>query len=74
MSDGDKKLQDFYNEAFALACTQEPSLVAGVFMAQALRLYKSFLSEDEYNGMVDTISDNRAKIKPFEEMKKHRLH
>jgi hypothetical protein len=43
-------------------------------MAQALRLYKSFLNEDEYNGMVDTISDNREKIKPFEEMKKHRLH
>lgn len=74
MSESDKKLQDFYNQAFALATTEEPSLVAGVYVAQAMRLYKTVLTDEEFNRMVDTISDNRENIKPFEEIKTHRLH
>ena len=61
----DEKLKNFYDKAFTLACEVEPELVAGVYMAQALRFYKSFLNDIEYNDMVDTISESRDKIKPF---------
>ena len=70
----DKRLKTFYDKAFKLACQEQPQLVAGVFMAQALRLYKSFLDNDEYNNMVDTISESRDKIEPFLNLKKETLH
>tara|TARA_B100000959_G_scaffold259820_1_gene295751 strand:+ start:1385 stop:1654 length:270 start_codon:yes stop_codon:yes gene_type:complete len=74
MPDNDKKLKEFYDKAFKLACEEEPQMVAGVFMAQALRLYKSFLDNEEYNNMVDTISESRDKIQPFLDLKKETLH
>jgi hypothetical protein len=40
--------------------------VASVMMAQALSIYKTVLSENDYNTIVDNMSDNRAKIKKFE--------
>ena len=40
--------------------------VASVMMAQALSIYKTVLSENDYNAIVDNMSDNRAKIKKFE--------
>ena len=43
-------------------------------MAQALRLYKSFLDNEGYNNMVDTISESRDKIQPFLDLKKETLH
>ena len=70
----DKRLKTFYDKAFKLACQEQPQLVAGVFMAQALRLYKSFLDNDEYNNMVDTISESRDSIEPFLNLKKETLH
>ena len=70
----DKRLKTFYDKAFKLACQEQPQLVAGVFMALALRLYKSFLDNDEYNNMVDTISESRDSIEPFLNLKKETLH
>jgi 5-bromo-4-chloroindolyl phosphate hydrolysis protein len=40
--------------------------VAAIMMAQALTIYKSALSEDEYNAIVDNISNSRDKVKRFE--------
>ena len=40
--------------------------VAAIMMAQAMSIYKSALSEDEYNRMVDAISASRDKVKTFE--------
>jgi hypothetical protein len=39
-----------------------PMEIAAILVAQALTLYKTVLDEDEYNGMVDSISDSRDKI------------
>jgi len=73
MSDDD--LKKFYDKAFDLAMKAEPSLVAGVYIAQALRLYKTVLNDDEFNRMVDKISDDRDNIRPLGEgLQKHRLH
>ena len=70
----DEKLKNFYDKAFTLACEVEPEMVAGVYMAQAMRFYKTFLSDDEYNDMIDTISESRDKIKPIELPDQGTLH
>jgi hypothetical protein len=41
----------------------KPMAIAGVLMAQALTIYKTLLSEDEFNTIVDNISDTRDKVK-----------
>ena len=66
----DDKLQRLYNNFLEFAdhmCTENsPMEVAAIMMAQSLTIYKSALSEDEYNQMVDNISASRSKIKTFE--------
>ena len=39
-----------------------PLEIAAILVAQALTLYKTVLDEDEYQRMVDSISDNRDKV------------
>ena len=43
-----------------------PLAVAAVFSAIGLEIYKSSLSEEDFNAMVDTISDTRLEIESFE--------
>jgi hypothetical protein len=66
----DDKLQRLYNNFLEFAdhmCTENsPMEVAAIMMTQSLTIYKSALSEDEYNQMVDNISASRSKIKTFE--------
>ena len=71
----DEKLKEFYDKAFALSVQVEPSMAAGVYIAQALRIYKTVLNNEEFNRMVDTISDDRDKIRPLgENLPTRRLH
>jgi len=42
-----------------------PLEVAAIMMAQSLTIYKSALDEEEYNLMVDNISNSRNKVKAF---------
>jgi len=40
--------------------------VAAIMMTQALSIYKTSMSPEEYNMMVDSISSNRDKVKTFD--------
>ena len=66
----DKKLNDCYQELFEkvveLQSKYPTQMVAGNMMAQALRLYKSTLDDKGFEMMVDTISESRNKIEPFD--------
>jgi len=66
----DEKLQRLYNTFLEFAdhmCVENsPMEVAAIMMTQALTIYKSAMSEDEFNMMVDTISSSRKQIKTFE--------
>ena len=66
----DDKLQRLYSNFLEFAdhmCAENgPMEVAAVMMAQSLTIYKSVLSEDEYNAIVDNISASRGKVKTFE--------
>lgn len=46
-----------------LSAKHSPSEVAGVLIAQGLTLYRTFLSEQDYNSMVDAISNARDQVK-----------
>ena len=66
-----------YNELFEHAMhllnehQKSPELVAGTMMAIAQRIYKTQLSDDEYEEMMDVVRD--APVKPYD-IKKERLH
>ena len=66
----DKKLNDCYQELFRkvieLQAKYPNQMIAGNMMAQALRIYKSSLTDEGFNSMVDTISDTRDRIEPFD--------
>jgi len=69
--------QKIYDELFEHAMHllndhQKPAeLVAGTMMAIAQRIYKTQLSDDEYQEMMEVIKD--APVKPYN-MKKERLN
>jgi len=66
----DNKLQELYDLYLGITdgmVGQYGAMeVAGVMTAIALSIYRSGLPEEEYNNMIDAISDNRKKIKTFE--------
>jgi len=45
---------------------QDPLACAGIMMAQAMRIYKSMLTENEFNVMVETILKSRPEITTIE--------
>jgi hypothetical protein len=65
----DKKLQKLYEQYLEFndqMCSEYSLLeVAAIMMAQSLTIYKSALDEEEYNLMVDNISNSRNKVKAF---------
>ena len=65
----DDQLQELYAKNLTFVdelCGEYGAMeVAAIMMTQALTIYKSALSDQEYNNMVDSISDSRDKVKTF---------
>lgn len=68
-----KELRDIYNKIFDQAIkhmkTYEPQMVAGTFMAIAIRLYKTTLDDDGFHAMLKTIIDSEDEIRPYRDDK-----
>ena len=66
----DKKLNDCYDELFRkvieLQAKYPNQMIAGNMMAQALRMYKSTLTDEGYKGMIETIAESESKIQPYD--------
>ena len=66
----DKKLNDCYQELFEkiveLQSRYPNQMIAGTMMAQALRIYKSTLKDEEFKSMIETIVESESKIQPYE--------
>ena len=73
MDDTKKIYEEFLEHAMHLMNNhQKPAeLVAGTMMAIAQRIYKTQLTQEEYEEMMDVMRD--APVKPYD-MKKERLH
>ena len=65
----DKKLnylyQKMYRELNKLCEKNDPLMVAGIMMAQAIKIYKTALPEDDFERMMDTIADSKDIVKPL---------
>ena len=62
-----KTLYDKNWESIEKLCeSNDPLIVAGVIMAQALKLYKTALSDQDFERMMQTILDSRTEIRPLQ--------
>jgi hypothetical protein len=65
----DKDLERMYQEYLDFNTKQieqyDTLSVAAVMMAQALSIYKTVLSEEDFDDIVDTMSDSRDNVKKF---------
>ena len=73
MDDHKKIYKELFEHAMHLLNEHQksPELVAGTMIAIAQRIYKTQLSDDEYEEMMDIVRD--APVKPYD-IKKERLH
>ena len=66
----DEKLNDCYQELFKTVIDMQArynnQMIAGTMMAQALRLYKSNLTDEGFKAMVEVIASSGDTIEPFE--------
>jgi hypothetical protein len=53
---------------------KDDQLVASTLVAQGLRVYKSILSEQEFNDVLKLIVDDATKIKPFFDAKEETIN
>lgn len=67
----DKLLQEAYNEIYNKVMDMiivekfEPQMIAGTLMAQALKMYKATLTEQDYVKMVEAIRESALNLKPI---------
>jgi hypothetical protein len=55
--------QDYWTfHASMIDKDHSPLAIAAILMTQALSIYKTVLEEDEYNSIVDSISDKRDRV------------
>ena len=63
-------LNECYQEVFkvmiALQTKYSNQMIAGTMMAQALRLYKSNLTDEGFRAMVEVIASSSDAIQPFD--------
>lgn len=62
-----QELNDLYQEYWAIHAKMidqdhNPLKIAAILMAQSLSMYKTMLDQDDYDKMVDSISDMRDKV------------
>jgi two-component SAPR family response regulator len=66
----DEKLNECYQELFKTVIDMQAKynnqMIAGTMVAQALRLYKTNLTEEGFRSMVQTIADSGDNIQPFD--------
>jgi|TARA_B100000953_G_scaffold299147_1_gene297999 hypothetical protein len=62
----DNNLEQLYREFEKLSMKHEPLASAGIMMAQALKIYKAMLSEEEFLMITERILESRDDIKELE--------
>ena len=66
----DDKLKIVYDELFEKAADlilryENPQIVASTLMAQAVRLYRTILTDKEFEEMIEIVLKNANQVKPF---------
>jgi len=58
--------QEFFKTVIAMQTRYNNQVIAGTMMAQALRLYKSNLTDEGFKAMVEVIASSGDTIEPFD--------
>tara|TARA_R110001592_G_scaffold208656_2_gene459695 strand:- start:29 stop:262 length:234 start_codon:yes stop_codon:yes gene_type:complete len=58
--------QEIFTKIMELQSKYDNQMIAGTMMAQALRLYKSNLTDEGFKAMVQVIVESKNSIKPFD--------
>lgn len=65
----DNEMKELYTivikNVASLVQDYDPLAVAGVMMAQSLSIYRSSLTEDDYNSLVESILARKDNVKTF---------
>ncbi len=65
----DTQLQKLYNQYYEftdhMVVENNPLAVAGIMLAQSLSIYKTLLSEQEYNRIIDSIIAKKDQVQTF---------
>lgn len=67
------ELNNLSKEIYDITCElisdgHKPFALAAIYSMVAMQIYKTAMSEEEYNSMIDYISENRDKIKKLGDM------
>jgi len=76
MTKEDSNLEHIYNEVLIvmerlLKEDHNPLAIAAVLASQAMGLYKTVLSEKDYDIMINSIVDKKDSVQPFEARSLH---
>jgi len=58
--------QDLFEKVIELQEKYPSTMIAGSLVAQALRIYKTTLNDEEFKSMIEAIAESESKIEPFD--------
>lgn len=75
----ENQLEQMFQELFKLSVElteryNNPQMVASTFMAIGIRMYKTVLTDSEYDRMLEFMLDSKDKIKPYDDPTKDTIH
>ena len=62
----EQMFDELFKKSIELSDRYDPQMVASTFMAIGIRMYRTVLSKDEYDRMIDFMADAKDKVKPYE--------
>ena len=62
----EQMFDELFKKSIELSDRYDPQMVASTFMAIGIRMYRTVLSKDEYDRMIDFMADSKDKVKPYE--------
>jgi len=75
----ENQLEQMFQELFQMSVElseryNNPQMVASTFMAIGIRMYKTVLSDSEYDRMLEFMLDSKDKVKPYDDPTKDTIH
>ena len=73
------QLEQMFQELFKMSVElteryNNPQMVASTFMAIGIRMYKTVLSDSEYDRMLEFMLDSKDKVRPYDDPTKYTIH
>ena len=63
----EQMFDELFKKSIELSERYNPQMVASTFMAIGIRMYKTVLSDSEYDRMLEFMLDSKDKVKPYED-------